>query len=89
MQSYVKYLRRNETRKLLPGEGSIVLKLTHEVILFKENTKGSFFAVLNITNAVLSILDEILSFPNSLILTNVSRIIFFIRSVGSVTKNRI
>lgn len=89
MQSYVKYLRRNVTDKLLPGEGSVVLKLTHEVILFKENTKGSFFAVINITNAVLSILDEILSFPNSLILTNVSRIIFFIRTVGYVTKNRI
>lgn len=73
LQSYVKYLRRNETHKLLPGEGSVVLKLTHEVLLFKENTKGSFFAVINITNAVLSILDEILSFPNSLIQTNVSR----------------
>lgn len=72
LQSYLNYLKRNETRKLLPGEGARILKLTHEVVLFIANTKMFFFPVDNMTNNVLLIINEILAFPNSLTQPNVS-----------------
>lgn len=72
LQTYLNYLRRNVTRKLLPGEGSKIVKLVHEVILFVENTKMSLFALDNMTNTVLLIVDEILLYPNSLTQANVS-----------------
>lgn len=71
LQSYLNYLRRNETRKLLPGEGARILKLTYEVIIFIGNSKMSFSAV-NVTHTVTYIVNEILSFPTSLTQTNVS-----------------
>lgn len=79
LQNFLNYLRRNETRKLQPGEGAGILKLTHEVILFIANTKMSFFAVDNMTNTVLLIIDEILLFPNSLTQANVSTKTLIIR----------
>lgn len=72
LQSYLNYLKRNETHRLLPGEGARILKLTYEVVLFIGNTKMSFFAVENMTFTVFSIIDEILLYPNSLTQSNVS-----------------
>lgn len=76
LQNFFDYLRNN-SNKILPGEGAQILMLIQDVIVFFEKTRIPLFNAKNITMMVLSIADEILSIPNSLTKPNVSIFIIF------------
>lgn len=72
LQSFLNYLRQDNSHKILPGLGAQILTLTQDIILFFEKTRLPMQATKNITMIILSIADEILSSPHSLIKTTVS-----------------
>ncbi|XP_050505456.1 uncharacterized protein LOC114338937 [Diabrotica virgifera virgifera] len=57
---------KKDSYTLLPGEGAKILDIIHEIMQFTSKSQRSLEQSRNITNILFSIVDQVLSTPNSL-----------------------
>lgn len=81
LSGFLDYLTRNESDKLLPGEGVRVLTLTQNILDYLGKSKLSIRASKTVTKTVLSIIDNVLMVPKSIVKSTVSSQIIFILSI--------